>query len=287
MKTLNQIYRYTADCHFSDEDWQRVLEYCRKRFKGGKIHKALYPKADSTYRQFRKWIETGFGAGDMVSYGNTMGIVSSSTPASIVLAAYCDYEGNLIVNDMEVLEPQRLQTLEESRITELRKLVFEKRLDFQVRTGKFNKIYTPQKYFYATIEYPNSDEVGVGMYLESDNSKHHFLAYFYGNKLQMDCWIDSNYTPLRQATEADIKRLHAATSKNGLSFNERAHQFIKTPQKGKNNVYWYLNDRFELVMDRDNGAKKHQERWDAGNYILDFTEGLLFMKEVKKMRGKA
>ena len=125
MKTLNQIYRYTADCHFSDEDWQRVLEYCRKRFKGGKIHKALYPKADSTYRQFRKWIETGFGAGDMVSYGNTMGIVSSSTPASIVLAAYCDYEGNLIVNDMEVLEPQRLQALEVPRITELRKLVFE------------------------------------------------------------------------------------------------------------------------------------------------------------------
>ena len=59
MKTLNQIYRYTADCRFSDEDWQRVLEYCRKRFKGGKIHKALYPKADSTYKQFRKWIETG------------------------------------------------------------------------------------------------------------------------------------------------------------------------------------------------------------------------------------
>lgn len=287
MKTLNQIYRYTSDCRFPDEDWEKVLAYCRKRFKGGKIHKALYPKADSTYRQFRKWIESGLGAGDYVSYGNTMGIVGSSTPSGIILAAYCDYEGNLIINDMKVLEPERLQLLEEPRLSAFKQLIFEKGLDFYVRNGKFDKLYTPEKYFYATIERPNSDEVGVGMYLESDNSNHHFLAYLCGDKLQMDCWINSDYTPLKPATEADIKRLHAAASKDGWSYNERAHKFIKIPQKSTNNVYWYLNDRFELVMDRDNGAKKHQERWNAGNYILDYTEGLLFMREVKMMRGKA
>lgn len=287
MKTLNQIYRYTSDCRFPDEDWQEVLAYCRKHFKGGKIHKALYPKAESSYPQFQNWISTGYGVGDMVSYGKTMGIVGISTPASIVLAAYCDYEGNLIVNDMEVLEPQRLRPLEESRVIELKRLIFEKGLDFYVRTGKFDKIYTPKKYFYASIENPNDDKSGVGMYLESDNSNHHFLAYLSNGKLQMDCWIDSNYTPLKPATEADIKRLHSATAKAGWLYNERAHQFMKAPQKGKNNVYWYLNDRFELVMDRDNGTKKHLERWEAGNYILDYTEGLLFMKEVKAMRGKA
>lgn len=287
MKTLNQIYRYTSDCRFPDEDWQKVLAYCRKRFKGGKIHKALYPKADSTYRQFRKWIESGLGAGDYVSYGNTMGIVGSSTPSGITLAAYCDYEGNLIINEMEVLEPQRLRPLEEPRVTELKRLIFEKGLDFSIRTSKFDKIYTPKKYFYTTIQKPNSDEVGVGMYLESDNSKYHFLAYLYEDELQMDCWIDSNYTPLKPASESDIKRLHAATSKAGWSYNERGHKFVKIPQKRKDNVYWYLNDRFELVMDRDNGAKKHLERWEVGNYILDYTEGLLFMKDVKAMRGKA
>ena len=286
MKTLNQIYRYTSDCRFPDEDWQKVLAYCRKQFKGGKIHKALYPKADSTYRQFQDWIETGYGVGDMVIYGKTMGVVGSSTPAGIVLAAYCDYEGNLIVNDMEVLEPQRLQPLELSRVAELKRLIFEQGLDFFVRSGKFDKIYTPKKFFYTIIEDSNSDEPGVGMYLESDNSKHHFLAYLSGGKLQMDCWIDSDYTPLKPATEADIKRLHSATSKAGWYYNERAHQFMQIPQKGKDNVYWYLNDRFELVMDRDNGSKKHTERWDAGNYIVDFTEGLLFQKEIKKMRGK-
>ena len=287
MKTLNQIYRYTSDCRFPDEDWQEVLAYCRKHFKGGKIHKSQYPKSDSTYRQFCEWIKNGFGAGDMVSYGNTMGIVGHSTPAGIVLAAYCDFDGNLIVNDMRVLEPHRLQPLEEPRATELKRLIFERKLYFHVRNGKFDTLYTPEKYFYATIEDINNNEPGVGMYLESDNSKHHFLAYLYRNKLSMDCWIDSDYTPLKPASEADIKRLHAATSKHGWFYNERCHQFVKVPKKGTNNVYWYLNDRFELIMDRDDGTKKHTDKWEAGNYFTDYTEGVYFMKEVRKMRGKA
>lgn len=287
MKTLNQIYRYTTDCHFPDEDWQKVLDFCRKRFKGGKIHKSQNPIAESTYEQFLEWVDNGLGAGDMVSYGKTMGVVGSSTPNGIVLSAYCDYDGNLIVNDMEVLEPSRLRPLEDEKKVELGKLIFDNGLDFYVRYGRFDKLYTPKKYFYAVIDRPERGEPNVGMYLESEGSKHHFLAYLNGKKLQMDCWIDSDYTPLRPATEADIKRLHTATSKAGWVYNERCHQFINPPKKGKNNVYWYLNEFFELVMDRDDGSKKHTQRYEAGNYIMDYPEGVLFMKEVRKLRGKA
>lgn len=287
MKTLDQIYRYISDCRFPDEDWQKILTYCRRRYRGGKIHKALYPKSDSTFNHFRKWVNDGFGAGDMVSYGKTMGVVGSSTPSGITLAAYCDYEGNLIIRDMEVQDPERLLPLENTRQVDLKRLIFEKGMAFYVRTGKFNKLYTPEKYFYVIIDNPRDEYPGVGMYLESDKSKHHFVAYLSKDKLELDCWINSDYTPLKPATEADIKRLHSATSKAGWSYNERCHKFIKTPQRGQDNVYWYLNDRFELVMDRDNGAKKHKERWDAGNYILDYTEGVLFMQEVRQMRGKA
>lgn len=287
MKTLNQIFRYTFDCRFPDEDWQQVLAYCRKQFKGGKIHVSQHPKSDSTYQQFLDWVESGFGSGEFVSYGNTMGVVGSCTPSAITLAAYCDYDGNLIVNDMEVLEPERLKPLDEARILKLKRLLFEKGVDFYVRHGRFEKLYTPKKYFYAIIENPNSDEPNVGMFLESDDSKYHFLAYLEGGELQMDCWIESNYTPLKPASDTDIKRLHSTATKQGLFYNERCHQFVKAPKKGKNNVYWYLNENFELVMDRDNGSKKHLDRFKAGNYILDYTEGLLFMKEVKKMRGKA
>ena len=287
MKSLDQIYRYTSDCQFSDEDWQKVLTYCKTRFNGGKIHRAQNPKGTSTYQQFLEWEGEGFAPGNMVAYGNTMGVVGSVTSEKIVLAAYCDYEVNLIINNMEVLEPKRLMILDEDRKIKLKRMIFDKGLDFYVRNGKFEKLYTPKKYFYVTIDNPYSDEPNVGIYLESEGSKSHFLAYLDKDGLKMDCWIENDYTPLRQATDKDIRELHAATSKAGFVYNERCHQFVKAPKKGRDNVYWYLNDRFELVMDRDNGTKKHTERLNAGNYILDYTEGILFMKEVRKMRGKA
>lgn len=287
MKTIDQIYRYTSDCQFSDEDWQQILDYCRKLYGGGKIHKAINPKAQSTYANFLSWLENGFGSGDMVQYGNTMGIVGYSLPDKIILAAYCDYEGNLIINEMEVLEPERLITLDWDKRQHWKSLMFEADMDFSVRAGRTVTMYTPKKYFYVTLENEDGGESGVGMYLETANCQYHFLAFLSGEELKIDYWIDCNYTPLRQATEADIKRLHTATSNAGLSYNERFHKFVKTTKRGQNNMYWYLNDRFELVMDRDDGTKKHTDRLNAGNYILDYTEGLLFMKEVRQMRGKA
>ena len=56
MKTLDQIIRYTSQCRFPDDDWQKVLAYCRERFKGGKIHKALSPISESSYDQFVNWL---------------------------------------------------------------------------------------------------------------------------------------------------------------------------------------------------------------------------------------
>ncbi len=287
MKTLDQIYRYTSECRFPDKDWQEVLAYCRSQFGGGKIYKSKNPIANSTYQEFLNWISDGFGAGDMVSYGNTMGIVGTSTPAGVTLVAYCDFEGNLIVNDMPVLNVERLQPLDKERKAQFQRLMFENGVGFYVRLAKIGELYTPKKYFYVSFDDGYHSEPCVGMYLESNNSKHHFAAYLCGKTLQMDCWIDTTYTPLQSASEADIQRLHSVASKKGWSYNERCHKFIKSPKRGQNNVYWYLNDRFELVMDRDNGTKKHTERLEAGNYILDYTEGLMFMKEVRKMRGKA
>ena len=287
MKTLDQIYRYTYDCRFPEEDWQKILTYCRERFKGGKIHKAKYPKSDSTYKQFMNWIDNGFGSGDMVSYGKTMGIVSHSTPESIHLAAYCDYDGNLIVKDMKILDASRLSLLDESRRIELNRLMFDKRLEFYVRRCEIGELYTPKKYFYVAIDSGYNDLADVGMYLESDGCKHHFLAFIKGNKLKMDCWIDAEYTPLRPAEDSEIQRLHAAASKAGWSYNERLHQFVQIPSRGHDNAYWYLNDRFEIVMDRDDGSRKHTERFNAGNYFVDNTEAVMFMKNVRKIRGKA
>lgn len=286
MKTINQIFRYTSECRFSEEDWKKVHSYCRKHYKGGKIYKALRPITTSTFEQFLDWLDHGFGAGDYVSYGNTMGIVGSSTPEGIVLAAYCDYDGNLIINDMPVLHPDRLAPLDAARIRDFKRLMYDAGKEFYVRNGKVNELYTPKKYFYVTFEDTVSGESCVGMFLKSEDCKYYFVALLKGNKFELNACVDSHYTPLKQAEDDEIKRLHQAATKAGLSYNERAHQFVKTPKRGGNNVYHYLNETFDIVSDRDNGSAKHTRRYEAGNYIVDYTEALLFQREVLRLRGK-
>lgn len=286
MKTLNQIIRYTSQCSFQDDDWQMVLAYCRERYGGGKIHKSLSPISESTYDEFIEWIDSGFGAGDFVSYGNTMGVIGDCTPKITKLIAYCDYDGNLMLKKtMEVETVSRLQRLDKERMQVLKKKIYDKGLDINQRTASMVELYMPKENFYVTLGDEEYGDFRIGMYLESNGHSHHFSAFLdEKGKLKMDCWIDIECTPFRPASEKDIQRLHQATSDAGWSFNGRTNSFIKAVRRGHNNVYWYLNDRFEIVMDKDNSSKKHTERYGVGNYFIDYTEALLFMKEVINIR---
>lgn len=285
MKTLNQIIRYTFQCRFSDEDWQKVLAYCKERFRGGKIHKAIKPISSSTFEQFMEWIDNGLGSGDMVSYGNTMGIVCNSTPERIFITAYCDYDGNLINGEMEILNPERLRLLDEDRSRQLRKLLIDNQLDYSTQSHGLVPLYTPKENFYVVIGNNDNGLADVGMYLESDGYKHKFAAIIQDGKLKMDCWIDTDYTPLKKAGEKDVQRFHKAISKAGYTYNARVKQFIQQPNVGSDNIYYYLSDRFDIVTEKDNGEDKHAARFAVGNYFLDFGEALMFMKEIRKMRG--
>ena len=284
MKTYDQIIRYTTHCKFSSEDWEKVRAFCHEYENGGHIHKSKSTISESTYEEFIKWIENGFGSGDMVSYGNTMGIIGDNTPDKTYLVAYCDYEGNLIVKDMEIFEPERLSHLSDERKLELKKKLFENNLDYTVKTSNIIPMYTPQKNLYYVLGDRSSNDYGIGMYSESRDNKYIFSAFLQNGKLEVKKEIDIDYTPLRPASDKEIKRLHKALDKSGLVFNEKIFEFIKRPERGDNNPYWYLNDRFQIVMDRDNGEKRHGERFEAGNYFLDNTEALFFMVEVKKLR---
>lgn len=286
-KSIDQIFRYTSDCRFPDDDWQKVLAYCRENFKGGKIHKAIRPKSQSTYQEFIEWIENGLGYGDYVRYGKTMGIIGLNTAHETHLMAYLDYEKNLVINDMKVRDPERIVPLDPEGTARFMRLMYDADKAYYVRTNSVDQIYTPQKYSYVSVVDDKKDISNVGMYLESDGCRHHYAALLSHGKLKMDCWVDSEYTPFKAASEAEVQRLHHAASKEGWSFNERTKSFVKQPRNRGNNMYWYINDRFEILMDKDNRSKIHTERFNVGNYFLDRTEAVLFVKEIKNLRGKA
>lgn len=286
MKTLDQVFRYTRECKFTEDDWQQVLSYCRSHYKGGAIHIAKRAKIQSTYQQFLDWVENGYGAGDIVGYGNTMGVVQSATPAGMTLAAYCDFEGNLINQPMKVLHPERIKPLNEDQKTLFKKMMYENGLEFYVRSAMIDGVYTPKKNYYVLYNDGQSTSPKVAMYLETVDNKYHFAALLDGKQIKIDCWADTNYTPLKQASVVDIRRLMMAASKKGWRYNERLQCFVRADKRGRGNMYWYLTDRFEIAKDIDDGTQKHKDRYDAGNYFIDYTAAILFMQEVQKIRRK-
>lgn len=286
MKSIEQIIRYTSQCEFPPEDWQKVLDYCRNNFSGGKIHRALYPKDKSTYIEFIEWIDNGFGSGDIIRYGHTEGIVSSSTPNRMVLAAYRDFEGNLIVKELEVF-PGKAMPLEEKPKMEFRKQFFNAGYDFYVRNGRVTELYTPKKNSYVSFTRPGNPSVNIGFFLKSDDYRYYFAALLLNDELLIDCSIEHECTPLKSSTIREVQRLHSRASKEGWTLEGRSNKFVKKELRNYKGKYWYITDRFTVTADKDTGSPLHDERFEMGNYFIDETEAVLFAREmVIKRKGE-
>lgn len=280
MKTIEQIRRYVALCSFPKKDWERVLDYCRENYGGGKIHKSKHPISSSTYKKFINWIQNGFGAGDLVSYGKTEGIVNCSTPDKITLAAYYNFDGELVINEMEVLNPDRLEPLNEERSVQFKKSMANNNVQYYVNSGMIDESFIPAKVCCVRIDGTND----IGWYLGKSDGKYHFAAFIKDGEPRFDCYIPCDEIFLKPGSRRDEIRLFQITSAAGYVYSDRYARFNKALKRGLNNVYYYVNDRFLLTLDRDNGTKKHDERYNAGNYFIDPNECALFVEEIRKLR---
>ena len=286
MKTYAQILRYTSQCSFPDEDWQKVKDFCLAIPNGGNIRKASNPIFDSSYDLFIDWFENGFGSGDLVSYGNTMGIVGDSFPEKVYLVAYLDYEKRLVINNMDILEPHRLKCLDSEKSEEWKSIFYGSGFDYNVRESQVIKIKEPQKDLLYTLSEGPGNNLRMGRYLETKEDQYHFSAYLENGKIFLDHWININFTPLKKSTEKEISRFNNIIQRSGLIFDERQDKYIKKISEQERNNYWYLNDRFEVVMDKDDGSIRHRKRKEVGNYFFDQLNAIRFMTAVQKLRGE-
>lgn len=288
MKTINQIKRYTQDCRFSEQDWQQVLDYCGEHFKRGLIHVAKYPKSQSTYQQFLDWMDHGLGSGDVVQYGKTKGIVKTSTPDVTILAAYLDFNGNLIVNDMEVMTPSRLISLDKEEHDKFKKLLFDNGYEYSLNTHTVDPIDIPKKYAYAKYTNKEKGIDGFGIFLEADDDKYYFEGFYDKDKkeLKLPYEVEKDSTPLRLATLEEVNIFHEALVKRGKIFDHYQNKIVDGQGRTKGGRYYYLTETFQIAQDIDSGKKIHTERYKAGNYMTDYVTALNFMSQVIKLRGK-
>lgn len=292
MKTFEQIKRYLLYKSFTDEDWARVKQFMIDQY-GKKIGRPSKCTQESSYDKLMNWIENGYGAGEIISYGNTSAVVCEDVGDCLLLMAYLSFDGRLIIKDKNhclKVEGQNLIKISREDIGGKQRALLEElarqKKEISIASAAIIDMYQPNQYDFVVLEdfsKTNSD-VGVFIRYEEDCVR---LSYMerHGKLLSNRLEILNGRT-LKKANMDDIQRFVKAANKAGMSYSERLHTMTKLMVKGKNSGYWYINEEFAVVKDIDNGKQKHKARFEAGNYFPDYAAALLIMRQINEIIGK-
>lgn len=280
-KTKDQVNRYLTHCRFPDDDWAKILLYCRKNDLGY-AHKAAHPKSDSTYEQFIQWFRTGYGSGDVVRYGHTIGILSTCTPEYSMLCAYFSYDGELVIADLRISTDRIIAPAENDE----RKIYSKLRMlgmDFDTRLAMIceKKLPTP----YSRVMYRHGNVVGYGVIERYDNDMAHFVFCVENNELLRDFDV-----PLHELSASGIDKNGISIMTNTLNdmllrWNHTTHQLEKMrPRVRVGETYWYITDKFSVSSAIENKAPTNDARYERGNYFINHSEAVDFLISIQNLR---
>lgn len=285
MKTNGQILRYISQCEFSEDDWQKVLDYCRNRFGGGKAHKSIspLPNSQSTYDQFLDWIDCGIGVGDVVRYGHTIGIIGAYTSGCARLGAYLSFDGELIVDVMEISKG-KIYKANDAEIAAMEQKLAANALEFSVSLSTCVKTYQPK--VGDIVRIARGDKKMSAIFRASDGELNYFYAYVDDAGVSIDKTLPVSVSIMSLPTKTDIQKLMVALAKNNLEWSARQRilRHVEMSRAAKNGRYWYVGDRFSVCSDIDRYTKLHDERHKCGNYFVSYQTAVLFAQKVQDLR---
>lgn len=285
MKTSEQILRYISQCEFPKDDWQKVLDYCRGKFGGGKAHKSQNPLPDSqsTYEQFIDWIDNGIGVGEIVRYGHTLGIVGAYTPGCARLGAYLSFDSELICDTMDIAK-SKIYKANDAEIALVKNKLAACALKFSVSLSTCVKTYQPKGG--DIVRVTDGSNQTSAIFRSNDGVSNYFYAYVDNGKVITDKEILMESATLSLPTKTDIQRLMVALAKNNLEWSARLRvlRHVEVSRAAKNGRYWYVGDRFSVCSDLDKYTKLHDERHKCGNYFVSYQTAVLFAQKVQDLR---
>lgn len=287
MKSKEQVLKYISQCRFPDEDWECVLDFCKKQYGGGKAHRAISPISDSTYVQFEKWLTNDIAAvGDIVRYGHTIGIVGASTPDCTRLACYFNLNGELIEQSLDIVPSKMFQAFQ----TDKDKVAIALRKNgvrFSISLAALVAIYKPSCGDIVRIVVGEKASVGIVRSVDSE----HIYMYVYVDKkdIQRDIQIKTQDVMIAKSTKTDLRKLQVALNKAGYewSFANKALVKVNIERVADGERYWYVTERFTVCSDVDRYNKRqHEERYKVGNYFSSYQAAFLFCQKVLELRKK-
>lgn len=297
MKTKRQIEHFLARKKYKSElDFDGISLYCKDKF-GIKLHRPTqyYPEATEgidliDYAAFANWLEHGFGAGDVVEWGENIGLVQDVSTKEIRICLKIDRNGPVF--DFLLVDGQLIHPAQESAVKRIYEALDENNKEFGNPFFCITDKYIPNSGAIVTFQNHKTGKEGVGVVrLIKKTGEILMYCWFikgepvrYSMNEELGNVVDYSFQQVQPA-DYPRKALDVALAKVGKTWNHFLKRIEPLKMKvEKGSKYFYISDKRSVVCDTEKGTPTSHKRYLAGNYFKRQEDAMRILEEENELR---
>lgn len=297
MKTKRQIEHFLARKKYKSElDFDGISLYCKDKF-GIKLHRPTqyYPEATEgidliDYATFANWLEHGFGAGDVVEWGENIGLVQDVSTKEIRICLKIDRNGPVF--DSLLVDGQLIHPAQESAVKRIYEALDENSKEFGNPFFCITDKYIPNSGAIVTFQNHKTGKEGVGVVrLIKKTGEILMYCWFikgepvrYSMNEELGNVVDYSFQQVQPA-DYPRKALDVALAKVGKTWNHFLKRIEPLKMKvEKGSKYFYISDKRSVVCDTEKGTPTSHKRYLAGNYFKRQEDAMRILEEENELR---
>lgn len=294
MKTKRQIEHFLRNKKFASEmDFKLISSYCMTEHKI-RLHvpTTFTSNPDSiSCPSFTHWLEHGFGGGDIVVWGDCIGLVCDSFTKEIEICLSISPEGVEFNNTR--LSCDILSYANHEQKSLIYKALREAHQEFNDYYFTITEKFIPREgdlvhfkkydsnfegYGVTRLVDKNTGDVVMYCYLTKDNAVHYDMYEHIGiaDDFQFSTFKASDYPR---------KLLDIALSKVGKTWNHFLKRIEPLNMKvDKGEKYWYITDKMSVAVDIEKGTATSHKRYLVANYFRNEADAYRILSEEVELR---
>lgn len=293
MKTKNQILHFLKQRKFKSQmDFDGISLYCREKYSI-RLHNPSSFSSEPTaldYATFAQWLNNGFAAGDVVFWGENIGLIQDADLTTAKICLKIDRNGPSF--DSFTIPVQDITLAEKSASERVFDTLSKKGLEFGNPHFLISEKFIPASCNLVTFQNHKTGQSGFGV-VRNVNSKGEIIMYCYCVKNMPPKYSMNEYLGMiddfsfSAFTPADYTRkaLDIELAKVGKTWNhylKRIEPLNMRVKKGER--YWYITDKMQVTSDVEKGTATSNKRYLCANYFRNQEDAIRIQSEEMELR---
>lgn len=293
MKTKKQIDHFLRKRKYKSEiDFEGISLYCKNKY-GIKLHvPSSYSTTDHAldYAAFANWLESGYGAGDVVKWGEYIGLVQDSNIEDVKICLRIDRNGPNF--DSITIPIQDITHADENALKRINHVLDEMGKEFGNPFFVITDKFIPGSGSLVCFQNHQTGQDGYGVVRQIQKSGEIIMyCYYYKGetvKFNMHEYLgnvnDFSFTSFKP-TDYPRKALETELNKAGKSWNHYLKRIEPLNMRvGLNERYWYITDKMQVTSDIEKNKATSNKRYLAGNYFKREEDAVAILEAEMEIR---